>query len=247
MLGVKIGYARVSTGDQTTAPQLDALRAAGCERIFQDDPGGAKNDRPGLAEALAFARPGDVLVIWGLDRLGRSIRHLIDLAAELKEREIGLSSLREAIDTTTASGKMLFHVMGALAEFERDRLLERTMAGLAAARDRGRTGGRQPLDPGKQEIIRRTAADPDADVSATCKALGISRTTFYRYAKSGEEVAPPVSKASSAAPTAPRREKNSRNLGEQLAHGAPGAQGNAGGKGERAKKSRPGGGAAKVG
>ncbi|MDE2078579.1 MAG: recombinase family protein [Burkholderiales bacterium] len=187
---MKIGYARVSTPDQSLALQLDALRAAGCERIFEDVAGGAKADRPGLAEALAFARPGDVLVCWRLDRLGRSIQHLIELSADLDARGIGLASLQEAIDTTTAAGKMLFHIMAALAEFERGLIQERTHAGLAAARARGRQGGRPGLPPEKVAMIRAAAADPTADITATCKALDISRATFYRYANSsGEEVA----------------------------------------------------------
>jgi len=185
---MKIGYARVSTDDQSTALQLDALRAAGCERIFEDTASGANADRPGLADALAFARPGDVLVIWRLDRLGRSLRDLIDLAADLREREVGLSSLQEAIDTTTAGGKMLFHIMAALAEFERNLIQERTKAGLASARARGRKGGRRGISPAVKEAIKSAAADPSANITAVCEALGINRATFYRHAPKVAEV-----------------------------------------------------------
>ncbi|WP_205231506.1 recombinase family protein [Azospira oryzae] len=185
---MKIGYARVSTQDQTAALQLDALRAAGCERIFEETASGANADRPGLADALAFARPGDVLVIWRLDRLGRSLRDLIDLAADLREREVGLSSLQEAIDTTTAGGKMLFHIMAALAEFERNLIQERTTAGLAAARARGRKGGRPGISPAVKEAIKSAAADPTANITAVCEALGINRATFYRHAPKVAEV-----------------------------------------------------------
>lgn len=185
---MKIGYARVSTQDQSTALQLDALRAAGCERIFEEKASGAKADRPGLADALAFARPGDVLVIWRLDRLGRSLRDLIDRAADLQEREVELCSLQEAIDTTTAGGKMLFHIIAALAEFERNLIQERTTAGLAAARARGRKGGRPGISPAVKEAIKSAAADPTANITAVCEALGINRATFYRHAPKVAEV-----------------------------------------------------------
>src|SRR5512142_2032540 len=136
-----IGYARVSTMDQTLALQRDALTQAGCERIFTDTASGSRTDRPGLEEALAFARTGDTLVVWRLDRLGRSLRHLIDTVAVLQDRGIGLKSLQEQIDTTTSGGKLVFHVFGALAEFERDLIRERTQAGLLAARARGDRAG----------------------------------------------------------------------------------------------------------
>lgn len=179
---MKIGYARVSTDDQNTALQIDALKVAGCERVFEDRASGAKADRPGLAEALAFARPGDVLVCWRLDRLGRSIRHLIDISEVLQARGIGLLSLQEQIDTTTAGGKMLFHVMAALAEFERGLIQERTHAGLSAARARGRTGGRKALEEKVIAAIRQLAASPGVVVKDVCKMLNISRATFYKYA-----------------------------------------------------------------
>src|SRR5690348_6581068 len=136
-----VGYARVSTGEQTLDLQLDALAAAGCDRVFQDTASGAKAERPGLARALDFLRPGDTLVVWRLDRLGRSLQHLIQTLTALDQRGVGFKSLTESIDTTTPGGKLVFHIFGALAEFERDLIRERTQAGLAAARARGRTGG----------------------------------------------------------------------------------------------------------
>src|SRR5437764_1930616 len=139
-----IGYARISTGEQTLALQEDALKAAGCERLLTDTASGAKTERPGLAKALEQLRSGDSLVVWRLDRLGRSLRHLIDTLLELDSRGVGFKSLTESIDTTTPGGKLIFHVFGALAEFERDLIRERTNAGLAAARARGRKGGRPP-------------------------------------------------------------------------------------------------------
>src|SRR5215216_5603682 len=137
-----IGYARVSTIDQTLALQQDALQQAGCERIFTDTASGARAERQGLDEALDFARAGDTLVVWKLDRLGRSLRHLIETIRQLHERGVGFKSLTEQIDTTTSGGKLVCHVFGALAEFERDLIRERTQAGLIAARARGRHGGR---------------------------------------------------------------------------------------------------------
>lgn len=186
---MKIGYARVSTEDQNPALQLDALQAAGCERVFSDQASGAQADRPGLAEALAFARPGDTLICWRLDRLGRSVRHLIELAEDLQARGVGLCSLHDQIDTTTAGGKMLFHVLAALAEFERGLIQERTRAGLAAARARGRKGGRKAIDNATIRSIQQLAASPNVVVKDACDSLGISRATFYKYAPadSGEK------------------------------------------------------------
>src|ERR671916_533654 len=137
-----IGYARVSTGEQTLDLQLDALKTAGCGKVYTETASGAKAERPGLDEVLGYLRQGDTLVVWRLDRLGRSLQHLIEVVAALAERGIGFKSLTEQIDTTTPGGKLVFHVFGALAEFERDLIRERTHAGLAAARARGRTGGR---------------------------------------------------------------------------------------------------------
>lgn len=137
-----VGYARVSTVEQDLALQLDALQRVGCERTFEDTASGAASSRPHLDACLDISASGDTLVVWRLDRLGRSLRHLIDVVAELERRAVGFRSLTEGIDTTTAAGRMTFHVFGALAEFERDLIRERTMAGLEAARARGRKGGR---------------------------------------------------------------------------------------------------------
>src|SRR5689334_18321537 len=139
---MNIGYARISTGEQLLDLQRDALTAAGCESIFTDTLTGARASRPGLDEALSYIRKGDTLVVWRLDRLGRSLKHLIETVAALEEQGIGFKSLTEQIDTTTSGGKLIFHVFGALAEFERDLIQERTQAGLRAARARGRVGGR---------------------------------------------------------------------------------------------------------
>jgi DNA invertase Pin-like site-specific DNA recombinase len=177
-----IGYARISTLDQTLALQQDALRAAGCERIFTDTASGALTDRPGLAEALSHLRVGDTLVVWRLDRLGRSLAHLIETIRQLESQGIHFKSLQEQLDTATSGGKLVFHVFGALAEFERDLIRERTRAGLAAARARGRLGGRpRKLTPKKVELLRRLAADKHTSVTEICQILGISRKTFYRH------------------------------------------------------------------
>ncbi len=176
-----IGYARVSTTDQDLALQLDALAAAGCEKVFTDKASGTKVSRSGLSEALAYARPGDSVVIWKLDRLGRSMKGLVDLAADLESRAINLRSLTDGIDTTTAAGRFFFHIMAALAVMERDLILERTKAGLAAARKAGRVGGRpRALPPAKMAIAGKLlAADtPPKEVAAT---LGVSLATIYRY------------------------------------------------------------------
>lgn len=176
---MRIGYARVSTDDQNLDLQRDALKAAGCERICEDKASGAKADRPGLDEAKKIARKGDVLVVWRLDRLGRSLPELVRLVGELDAAGIGFESLTEKIDATTAAGRLVFHVFAALAEFERNLIRERTHAGLAAARARGRKGGRRGLAAEKQAVIRSMSDRSPADV---CKALGISRSTFYKYA-----------------------------------------------------------------
>ena len=149
----RIGYARVSTIDQDLALQRDALATAACERVFEDRASGARTDRPGLAQAIAYARRGDVLVVWKLDRLGRSLPHLIDTVRELDGRGVGLCSLTEQIDTTTPGGRLILHVFGALGQFERDLIRERTRAGLKAAEARGRRGGRKPVVT--EEKLRR--------------------------------------------------------------------------------------------
>ena len=182
-----IGYARVSTQDQTLNLQLDELKKAGCNRIFTDIASGAAKERPGLAEAISYCRNGDTLVVWRLDRLGRSLPHLIETIKGLDTRGIGFRSVREAIDTTTSGGKLIFHIFGALAEFERDIIRERTQAGLQAARARGRKGGRPKRQPSARQVAMARAlyADKTNSVKDICKTMGISRSTFYRYIKIG--------------------------------------------------------------
>src|SRR3984893_9857477 len=161
-----IGYARVSTAEQNLDLQTDALNRAGCEKLFTDKAGGARAERPGLDQALAHLRKGDTLVVWKLDRLGRSIRHLIETVGRLQEQKVGFRSLQESIDTTTSGGKLIFHVFAALAEFERDIIRERTRAGLAAARSRGRKGGRPPkLSESQRSMARRLLSDPETRVT----------------------------------------------------------------------------------
>jgi DNA invertase Pin-like site-specific DNA recombinase len=180
-MAMLVGYARVSTLDQHLALQLDALAAAGCERTFTDQLGGTVAARPGLAEALAFLRPGDRLVVWKLDRLGRSVKALIDLVATLEGRGVQFASLTDAIDTSTPAGRFFFHVMASLAQMERELLAERTRAGLAAARRQGRVGGRtRKMTQGKLEAARRLLASGrlPRDVAAD---LGLSVPTLYRW------------------------------------------------------------------
>jgi DNA invertase Pin-like site-specific DNA recombinase len=180
-----VSYARVSTLEQTLDLQRDALTTASCGRIFTDTISGAKGERVGLAEALSFLRPGDTLVVWRLDRLGRSLTHLIETVTALHARGVGFKSLTESIDTTTSAGKLIFHVFGALAEFERDLIRERTLAGLHAARARGRHGGRPRLlgSAKKVALVRAMYADKTTTVADICQALHISRATLYRYLK----------------------------------------------------------------
>jgi len=185
-----IGYARISTHDQTLALQQDALLAAGCGQIFTDTLSGASTDRPGLAQALAYVRAEDMLVVWRLDRLGRSLKHLIEVVTELEQRQIGFCSLTERIDTTTPGGKLIFHVFGALAEFERDLIRERTQAGLAAARARGRQGGRKrKLDtPRKVAMAQALYNDERHSIQEICQTLHISRATLYRALAAADQM-----------------------------------------------------------
>jgi len=177
----KIGYARVSTLQQDEALQLDALPAAGCDRIFVDKASGKLESRPALDDLLAQARRGDSLVVWRLDRLGRSLRHLIDVVADLERRGVGFVSLTESLDTTTPGGRLLFHLMGALAQFERELIRERTLAGLAAARTRGRTGGRPTVwTEDKLRTAQVMQASGGYDVTSIAKVLGVSRASVYR-------------------------------------------------------------------
>src|ERR687885_1146294 len=183
-----IGYARVSTNEQNLDLQLAALKTAGCEEIYTDTVSGTKAVRPGLEEAFSHLRSGDTCVVWRLDRLGRSLRHLIDTVTTLQERSIGFKSITESIDTTTSGGKLVFHIFGALAEFEREIIRERTSAGLSAARARGKNGGRPKAMTEKQvAMLRHLAADRDHSVNEICRTLGISRRTFYRYVDAGQE------------------------------------------------------------
>lgn len=177
-----IGYARVSTADQTLHLQQDALKTCGCTKIYTDTASGASTERQGLAEALQFARGGDTLVVWKLDRLGRSLQHLIATVTDLNHRQIGFKSLTENIDSTTSGGKLIFHIFGALAEFERDIIRERTQAGLQAARARGRLGGRpKVLDSKQANIAQALYQDKSHTISDICQTLHVSRATLYRY------------------------------------------------------------------
>lgn len=178
-----MGYARVSTTDQNPELQLDALNAAGCFRVWTDKASGAKTDRPELAAVMDALRPGDTLVVWRLDRLGRTLPHLIETVAELEARGVAFKSLTEAIDTTTPGGKLIFHIFGALAEFERNLIRERTMAGLSAARDRGRIGGRpSSLTPAKKRQATKMKGD-GVPMTEIAEVLNIARSTLYRNIK----------------------------------------------------------------
>lgn len=177
-----IGYARVSTDDQNLHLQRDALGVAGCEKIFEDRCGGAKTDRPGLAAALGTTRRGDTLVVWRLDRLGRSLKDLIQLAEQLDGAGIGLRSLHDAIDTGSSGGRLVFHMFGALAEFERNLVRERTQVGLSAARARGRMGGRRKvLEPDKRRLAVQLYQERKHTVMEICRLMGISKPTLYAY------------------------------------------------------------------
>lgn len=199
-----IGYARVSTHDQSLALQQDALAAAGCEKIFTDTAGGAAVERDGLAAAISHLRSGDTIVVWRLDRLGRSLRHLIDTVTTLEARGIGFKSLREAIDTTTTGGKLVFHIFSALAEFERAVIRDRTRAGLAAARSRGRRGGRPPVLDDKQiALARRMHADPATTIADICRAVGVSRATLYRHLRTRTIAAPSAPLDQPSCPVSP--------------------------------------------
>lgn len=180
-----IGYARVSTGEQELALQLDALKTAGCERTFSDTASGSLRERPKLGRALEELRDGqDTLVVWRLDRLGRSLRHLIDTVAELDKRGVGFRSLTEGIDTTSSSGRLVFHIFAALAEFERKLIRERTCAGLAAARARGRRGGRPPvMTEQKLRVTREMLDSGEHTMEAIARTVGVGRATLYRYLK----------------------------------------------------------------
>lgn len=181
-----VGYARVSTNEQDDALQIDALKKSGCEKIFSDKISGAKAERPGLLTALSYLRDGqDTLVVWRLDRLGRSLKQLIELITALEERNIGFQSLQESIDTTTSGGKLIFHIFGALAEFERNLIRERTKAGLAAARARGRQGGRpRVLNQRKLQLAYKLYDEQEHSIKEICQILNVSKSTLYSYLQS---------------------------------------------------------------
>ncbi|WP_276742872.1 recombinase family protein [Pantoea septica] len=184
-----IGYIRVSTNDQNTDLQRKALQSADCELIFEDRMSGKTSDRPGLKKALRCLQPGDTLVVWKLDRLGRSMRHLVTLTEELRERGVNFRSLTDSIDTSTAAGRFFFHVMGALAEMERELIVERTRAGLAVARDRGRIGGRRRKMTDSVVHRARCMLAQGATLLQVSLVLDVSVKTIYRYIPSAEQEA----------------------------------------------------------
>jgi DNA invertase Pin-like site-specific DNA recombinase len=188
-----IGYARISTHDQNLELQQDALGKVGCEKIFTDIASGGLVARTGLTEALAHMRPGDTLVVWRLDRLGRTLKHLIETVTQLQSRQIGFRSITEGIETETSGGRLVFHLFACLAEFEREVIRERTRAGLTSARSRGRYGGRPPvMDEKKVATARRMRTDPANSAADIARALGISRATFYRSLKISEKSIAPA-------------------------------------------------------
>ena len=183
---MRLGYIRVSRDKQTTALQEDAIQKAQCDRIFIDKMSGTRDDRPEFLRMLDIARPGDIIVVWRLDRLGRSLRHLIETVNQLNERGIELHSLKENIDTTTPTGKLMFHIVGAMAEFERDIIQERTLAGLEAARARGRKGGRpkvtETMKPRNITLAKELYAAKEKSIAEIMQITGFkSRGTFYKY------------------------------------------------------------------
>lgn len=182
----QLGYARVSTVDQSLDLQCDALRQAGCERIFEDQASGARADRPGLTALMTFLRKGDTMVVWKLDRLGRSMNHLVETVKQLESCGVGFRSLTEGINTTTPGGVLVFHIFGALAQFERDLIRERTNAGLKAALARGRKGGR-PSSVTAERVAKVEALvrDKHLTVAEAVKRVGISRAGYYAARPSG--------------------------------------------------------------
>ena len=179
-----IGYVRVSTSDQNLDLQLDALKQVGCDKIYKDIASGAKEDRIGLAEVLNYIRKGDTLVVWRLDRLGRSLRHLIDTINQINDQGSYFRSLQESIDTSTSGGKLIFHIFGALAEFERDIIRDRTNAGLNAARKKGRIGGRpKKMNDKKIALAKSLLANKSNSLNEICEILQVSKATLYRCLK----------------------------------------------------------------
>ena len=204
LVGELLGYARVSTLEQDAALQHDALSTAGCFRTWTDTASGAVTDRPELGAVMDALRPGDTLVVWRLDRLGRSLPHLIETVRGLAARGVGFRSLQEAIDTTTPGGRLVFHVFGSLAEFERDLIRERTMAGLAAARRRGRVGGRPTVMTAAKTKQAERMVKAGTPLTEVAEVLGVSRTTLYRHLKTqptaGRALAPDAGPAVTVAP-----------------------------------------------
>ncbi|MEM9991161.1 MAG: recombinase family protein [Bacteroidota bacterium] len=185
---MKIGYARVSTNDQNLDLQYDALKAAGCEKIVDDKASGSVAERPGLERLKDILREGDTLVVWRLDRLARSLRNLIDWMNYLEQEKVAFHSIQENIATDTATGKLVFHIFGAMAEFERNLIRERTQAGLAAARARGRMGGRpKALDQEKREAVYDLYEAKKMSVQKICDMMGISKPTLYKYVREVQE------------------------------------------------------------
>ncbi len=208
-MGQLIGYARVSTPEQDASLQEIALERAGCLRVFVDVSSGAVEGRPQLEAAMDHLRPGDSLVVWRLDRLGRSLKHLIDTVSDLQQREVGFVSLTESMDTSTSAGKLLFHIFGALAEFERDLIRERTRAGLAVARARGRSGGRPPvLSELQVETLRKMYDSKQYTIAELARTFGCGRATIYRILRP-TPAAPP---APAVAPLEDRKAQLARDL-----------------------------------
>ena len=179
---MKIGYARISTTEQNLDLQIDALKQVGCERIITDEVSGVKSERKGLQELMNILRKGDEVIVWRLDRLGRSLKHLIELINHFNEIGVTFTSLQESINTNNSTGKLIFHIFGALSEFERNLILERTKAGLSSARARGRLGGRpKKLNKDKRQLAKELYESKKYTLSQICSILGISKPTLYKY------------------------------------------------------------------
>lgn len=177
-----IGYSRVSTGDQNPQLQIDALEKVGCEKIFIETASGGQRDRPELRAVLEYARSGDIVVVWKMDRLARSLKQLIETIEKLDDESVGFRSITETIDTTSPGGKLIFHIFGALAEFERGMIRERTVAGLKSARDQGRVGGRPPaLNADDINVAKAMLSDPQITVKQIAQRLGVSVSTIYKH------------------------------------------------------------------
>ena len=185
---MKIGYARVSTHEQTLDLQLDALKQADCDQLYTDTVSGLKDHRPNWDKTFSYARAGDTIVVWRLDRIGRGHTDLLRIVEAMQARQINLKTLTGIeVDTSTPTGKLLFRIVAAMIEYERDQMRERTLAGLAAARARGKQGGGKPVDPRKKELARKLYAEKTNDIGFICRTLKISRATLYRYLQGGRE------------------------------------------------------------